>query len=413
MQNRRSTDRGERGQALVIMALAIVALVAVVGLAIDGGRIYEQRRQMQNGADAAAMAGARELGQMLAECGEPSAANDLRIAGKVLEFAALNGVDEASPDGDVTAWYVDKDGVSLGWVGAGGIPTGATGVAAGLVATDTTTFLRVVGQDHISAYGEATAMAGPVTAMGGGLLPIAVPKQIVDERRDDDSFLMMGNGDFCDITGCSPDTENPPQAQRGWLQLGHVFNQAYSDSSNERFRTFIYNLGTSGCTRPIIDNMDKIGVGGWAELGCDYPYHIYAGAMGDIGGDFIAGDTGAIASALHEVTNRIDSGQKIAVVPMFDYIYVGECKVSDGEVCMESVFGDKEPPGGWMTGTSKYYYHIVGFVTVELLDTKVSDKSITARFISQVVGDGVISPSSGLGSGMCQPAQLIGVVMWE
>ena len=46
----------ERGQMLVIFALALIALVGMVGLIIDGGDTFLQRRDQQNVADAAAMA---------------------------------------------------------------------------------------------------------------------------------------------------------------------------------------------------------------------------------------------------------------------------------------------------------------------------------------------------------------------
>jgi hypothetical protein len=46
----------ERGQLLVLFALAIVAMIAMVGLVIDGGDTALQRRDQQNVADAAAMA---------------------------------------------------------------------------------------------------------------------------------------------------------------------------------------------------------------------------------------------------------------------------------------------------------------------------------------------------------------------
>lgn len=46
----------ERGQLLVIFALALVALIGMVGLIIDGGDTALQRRDQQNVADAAAMA---------------------------------------------------------------------------------------------------------------------------------------------------------------------------------------------------------------------------------------------------------------------------------------------------------------------------------------------------------------------
>lgn len=48
----------ERGQAIVILVLAMVVLLGFTALAIDGGMIYSERRHAQNAADAAALAGA-------------------------------------------------------------------------------------------------------------------------------------------------------------------------------------------------------------------------------------------------------------------------------------------------------------------------------------------------------------------
>src|SRR5512140_1204805 len=47
-----------RGQALILIVFAIVALVAITGLAVDGGNSYADRRRAQNAADSAALAGA-------------------------------------------------------------------------------------------------------------------------------------------------------------------------------------------------------------------------------------------------------------------------------------------------------------------------------------------------------------------
>lgn len=49
---------GERGQAIVLLALLILGLLAVAGLAVDGGRLYAERRFVQNASDNAALAGA-------------------------------------------------------------------------------------------------------------------------------------------------------------------------------------------------------------------------------------------------------------------------------------------------------------------------------------------------------------------
>src|SRR6267143_917129 len=51
----------QRGQAIVIMALAMVAICGMLALAIDAGRLYFQRRLMQDAVDAGALAGAQDL----------------------------------------------------------------------------------------------------------------------------------------------------------------------------------------------------------------------------------------------------------------------------------------------------------------------------------------------------------------
>lgn len=56
----RVIEHPARGQALIIIVFAIVALVGVTALAIDGGNVLAERRRAQNAADAAALAGAIE-----------------------------------------------------------------------------------------------------------------------------------------------------------------------------------------------------------------------------------------------------------------------------------------------------------------------------------------------------------------
>jgi len=52
------TINKERGQVLVIVAIAIIGLIGITGLAIDGSMILADRRHAQNAADTAALAGA-------------------------------------------------------------------------------------------------------------------------------------------------------------------------------------------------------------------------------------------------------------------------------------------------------------------------------------------------------------------
>ena len=56
-------DDGEEGQALILFAIMMLALLFAVGLAIDAGQLYSAKRTEQEAADAAAFAGAVVLYQ--------------------------------------------------------------------------------------------------------------------------------------------------------------------------------------------------------------------------------------------------------------------------------------------------------------------------------------------------------------
>lgn len=59
----KTQDKSEKGQAIVMIAFAIVGLFALVALAMDGGHSFSDRREAQNAADAAALAAARRYAQ--------------------------------------------------------------------------------------------------------------------------------------------------------------------------------------------------------------------------------------------------------------------------------------------------------------------------------------------------------------
>src|ERR1035437_3974378 len=61
----KNANRKEKGQALVLIALAIMGLFGMVALAIDGGMAFSDRRQAQNAADAGALYAARVYAQSL------------------------------------------------------------------------------------------------------------------------------------------------------------------------------------------------------------------------------------------------------------------------------------------------------------------------------------------------------------
>ena len=56
MNMRNRHPHSESGQAIVLIALVIVGLIAITGLVVDGGTAFANRRQTQNAADSAALA---------------------------------------------------------------------------------------------------------------------------------------------------------------------------------------------------------------------------------------------------------------------------------------------------------------------------------------------------------------------
>jgi len=102
----------EQGQTLLMFVLALTVLLGFVAMAIDVGLFYEDRRHLQNTADAAALAGVAELPK------NPAAAKQ-----KAADWVAINGVGSAeikSIEVRTTGYandtvYVELEG-DFGWI---------------------------------------------------------------------------------------------------------------------------------------------------------------------------------------------------------------------------------------------------------------------------------------------------------
>ena len=101
----RSVWQQEFGQGLVLGALAMVVILGFAAMAIDVGVFLHERRDLQNAADAAALAGAAELPESPAEA-----------EAKAHEWADKNGIDIAGGELDpveITTTYVTNDTVRV------------------------------------------------------------------------------------------------------------------------------------------------------------------------------------------------------------------------------------------------------------------------------------------------------------
>lgn len=139
----------ERGQSIVIITLLFVGVVAMLGLVIDGGNTYLQRRRMQNAADGAAFAGAIKL----VNPGGLSGRNlECAVRYEIEKFATSNGVPGPTPlpncatdNPNVIAQYIDQNANPLGYIGAvGSVPGGSKGVSVTVRSDFNTFFLGVV-----------------------------------------------------------------------------------------------------------------------------------------------------------------------------------------------------------------------------------------------------------------------------
>ena len=88
----RRLRRDESGVLLIITALLLPILLAILGLSLDVGIIYDDKRRQQNAADSGAMGGAHELWRGNTDKVQSSAKDDTK----------RNGFDDNDSDVTVT-----------------------------------------------------------------------------------------------------------------------------------------------------------------------------------------------------------------------------------------------------------------------------------------------------------------------
>ena len=140
----------EKGQALILIALAAIGFFAFAALAIDGSRVYSDKRHAQNAADTSALAGA--LAYTRAD--DDDIENDSEIlavvTGAAQPRATGNGYD-GSAKNDVTISTVAVTTVCLSRQGRE--------ITVKIVSYLDTTLARVIGRNQITNAVTATTLA--------------------------------------------------------------------------------------------------------------------------------------------------------------------------------------------------------------------------------------------------------------
>ena len=175
--------RSEEGQILPIFAGALLVIILVVGLVIDGGNVFVQRRDSQNSADIAAMAGTKRLADYYVS-------NKVYTVADNVYTAISTKMDENNcpATGTICSWTAHYVGprtgatfMDLGLVAATDTnpPTvsgqAALGVKVDVHRTPQTYLLGIVGQTAWNVNSTATGITGqPPGAPEGQILPIAL-----------------------------------------------------------------------------------------------------------------------------------------------------------------------------------------------------------------------------------------------
>lgn len=140
----RRLARDESGQAMALVAIFLLGLVAVAGLVADGGVLMVQRRDLQNAADAAAAAGAMQVDETA-----------YRASG-----GSTVTLDPSAAESAASGYLIDEDGTDYA------VRADGTRVEVEVSRRATTAFLKVLGIAHVEI--SARSVAEPRFGVSGG-----------------------------------------------------------------------------------------------------------------------------------------------------------------------------------------------------------------------------------------------------
>ena len=178
----------ERGQSLVLIALAVIGLFGFSGLAIDGSRVFSDRRNAQNAADTAALAAA------LARIREPIVADKATAAEQAaMQRAISNGYDNDA-NSTVEVHMCDEKGLDPPCEGLPGLANKAEYIQVKIESTIPATFARIVGRQEFKNI--VTAVAHAEDSIPGPLFDGAA---LVTLKPDGDATFVANGSAYLDV----------------------------------------------------------------------------------------------------------------------------------------------------------------------------------------------------------------------
>ena len=153
----------ERGQILVLFAAALSVLFLVAAMAFDVGMVVLERRDQQNAADAAALAGARYVLGSPNFSGSCASAGGNAAANAACEVVLENDFDDATASEDVFVYIPPVDGEFAGFPGF---------VQVQIAATRAPIFAAIMGRNDWAVGSMAVAANQPGVTYSFGMLAL-------------------------------------------------------------------------------------------------------------------------------------------------------------------------------------------------------------------------------------------------
>jgi hypothetical protein len=308
-----NNERRQYGQSIVLVAVALVALVIFAAIAVDVANTYLHRRTAQNAADAAALAGARDLARQLNECSlNPDCdleenfwmwSSEIPIMEEMNDFAERNGIQDT--DGmpgnyvnqNVVGYYLGADGLRIS-DGENDIIIGATdivhpdarGVEAVAASLAPSFFGGIIGLDGISVDAES-AVIFEGACSDNCLIPIAPYSRTFEYNHCYNIWNGEGSGNFgwlnwtlqgntCEQGGgacsaqCLEQNLNPETCNSGRIEVGDWVGGTVGDNNSKGIRDQLdwYIDEMEPFSVPIWDYTNE--GGGCGRPGSGLHYHV-------------------------------------------------------------------------------------------------------------------------------------------
>jgi len=304
----------QRGQSVVLVAVALIVLVLFVAIAVDASDAYVHRRTAQNAADAAALAGGQELGKQF---------NDHLYSGTLIKtdmnnFAEqndipdTNGVPADAQNKNVVGYYLDRSGNRLSETPIGSpydssILPNVWGIEAVTTITAPTFFGGIIGLDGMPVHASAAVMLQGVC---GHSCVVPIATNMMDFEATEGNCYNIWNGDG--------------PGNFGWLNWSVQGSGCDTGGDTCSAQCLEQNLAFGTCRSGLI----KVG-------------------------DWVGGSTGVANAAFIRNTLRYDY-----IDPQRHFAVVVWDETNEGAGC-------GRPDGG-------LWYHVTGFAEMQLLGYDLS-----------------------------------------